>query len=683
MPTLNATVFPNEAYVLVQADWSGATYRDTFERVFSPGWSPADTGQPYTISAGAATEFFINGAQGIVRHTGVSSNRMITADVNMLDVEFSGTFTSTSVPVGDSLEVRFAVRWVNALNFIDARLFLLTTGTVTCDIRQVVAGVTIGSGPVAIPGLSNTGIYGFTIRAVGTMVFFRAWNAATTVEPLTWSHTFTTTWVTAGDVGVGSFVSALVTTPTPILFAFDNFVAFDPNAVTSDCAVVTRRNTVTGEVVTLRPYIYYNSDGGLMLECGQGLWWDTEPPLDVPLEYCTFACDSDQILSTNTGFGNGATAPWVATGGVLTSSTAFAHSGTSSGLLTPSGTAENPSISQTFAGVVGGVPLTMSAWAMSPQGWNAVILRLSMLYVDGTTQTVESVVYPLEDGQWRFMTQEFTPRLDGTATFSFVAIGVPAASVLFYVDQIMATQNVVPTATACETVTVPGNGNFWLKNPLHPCLDVLVGMCSPMLQDCEDDSRVSFASMPQESYGPNTVLLQPVNRRRPIPVNRVRRDVEATLRLIAHDCDARDAVMAANEPGDPLLWQAPAVYCTPDRYMSVGVVDDLKISVDHREPFRLISLPHVAVDRPEGPSDGVCGARITDLCDTYTSWAALTIAGFTWTDLLLGLASPNGPGQPDQPEGARTWDDVNAEFVNFDAVEAGGTRDWDELRDGL
>lgn len=449
------------------------------------------------------------------------------------------------------------------------------------------------------------------------------------------------------------------------------------------CANVTRRNTVTGEVVTLRPYISYSADGSLLLDCSLGLWWDTEPPLGVPLEYCTVGCDISTALSANSGFEGGATVPWVATGGVLTSSGAFFHAGTASGLLTPSGTALNPSFSQSFPGVQGGKPLTFSAWVMSPQGYNSVLLRVTLLYTDGLTETIDTAVEILDDGEWRFLSATVTPRLNATATFTFFTLGVPPATTLFYVDQIQATQPTAVLSTACETVTVASEENFWLKNPLHPCLDVQVGICSPMIEDCETDTRVSFASMDPEAYQPNTVLLSPANRRRPIPVNRQRRDVESVLRLIAHDCDARDALLEANLPGDPLLWQAPAIYCTPDRYMSVGTVEDSRISIDHREPFRLVSLPHVAVDRPPGPSDGVCGARITDLCDIYTSWAALQIAGLTWTDLLLGLASPNGPGQPIPPEGARTWDDVEAEFADWDAVEAGGTRDWDELRDGL
>jgi hypothetical protein len=52
-----------------------------------------------------------------------------------------------------------------------------------------------------------------------------------------------------------------------------------------------------------------------------------------------------------------------------------------------------------------------------------------------------------------------------------------------------------------------------------------------------------------------------------------------------------------------------------------------------------------------------------------------------WIDLLLGAASNNAPG--DDPAALRTWDEVETEFADWDAVEAGGTRDWGELRDGL
>ena len=419
-----------------------------------------------------------------------------------------------------------------------------------------------------------------------------------------------------------------------------------------------------------------------MLECGQGLWWDTEPPLNVPLEYCASACDT-AVLKTNNPDFDTSVLGWTTVNSTFAQDCTVAKVGTCSGRVTPNGTNTNIGVSQSGITLDAGYLVTFSGWVMSPQGWNSVLLRLQVTYDNLVGETFETPLVTLDDNEWRFLSFSFTQSLPvSSATFSFVAAGLPPNTTLFNLDDLKVTQMQPVGTEVCETVTVESDG-FWLKNPLHPCLDVEIGTCNPMLEDCDEDSRVSYAGMSGGSYAPNTVLLGPVNRRRPIPINRIRRDVEDTLRLIAHDCDARDAILAANEPGDPLLWQAPVTYCIPDRYMSVGVVSEGYISVDQREDFRLMTLPHVAVDRPEGPADGICGARITDLCDIYTSWAALSIANFTWTDLLLGEASPNGPGQPEPPAGARTWDIVEAEFTDFDDVEAGGTRDWNELRDGL
>ena len=680
MPTLDATVYPAEAYVLIQADWSGAVYRNTFRTVSVSNWPAADTGQLHTVVTGAAGDFTTDGFEGLVTHAAVNTDRLITADVNMLDVRFSGYTAQVNIPSGATAELRYLVRFVDTNNFIDARIFLNTVGTISINLRQRVGGVDTITGFPAV-NLATIGVYGWTLEAIGTAVRFRVWDAALP-EPLTWNLTFVTTWLTAGDIGIGSTVPLGTTTALPIIYRHDNLVAIDPGAIASDCAIVTRRNTVTGEVVTLRPYVFFDGGGALMLECGQGLWWDTEPPLNVPLEYCTTACPGQMVLSANPGFEDGFTAPWTATGGVLTSSTAFAHEGSSSGLLTPTGGVLNPSFAQTFAGVPGGVPLTFSAWVMSPQGWNGVILRLSLLYTNGISEVFETPVEILDDGEWRFLSSTVIPDLGATATFSFITMGAPPNTTLFYVDQIQAAIPTDISATACETVIVESD-SVWLKNPLHPCLDVEIGLCNPMLQDCEEDSRISYAGHVTQSYAPNTVALVPANRRRVLPINRVRRDAASVIRLIAHDCAAKDAILAINEPGDPLLFQVPAEYCIPDRYITVGVEDEDYISVDQREQFRLMVLPYETVDRPQGPADGVCGARIIDLCDIYTSWGALMIAGFTWTDLLLGEASPDGPGQPEPPAAARTWDMVEAEFVDWDDVEAGGTRDWDELRDGL
>lgn len=446
-------------------------------------------------------------------------------------------------------------------------------------------------------------------------------------------------------------------------------------------ARVIRTNTVTGEEVALRPYISYNSNGDLLLNCGLGLWWDTEPPLGVTLTYRTEAADVDTILTVNPDFETGV-AGWTVFGGTFVQSGAFFHDGAFSGLLTPIG-GVSPQVAQASGSVfVADKTLTSSAWVMSPQGWNSVVLITRLLYDDGIIESFQTPVDTLVDGQWRHFSQTIEPRTSGTIfAFGLVIFGEPPATTLFYLDEVQVSQLQPVTLTATSDDILLEEG-IWLKNPLNPCLDIELGLCDPAYNECTADSRVSYVGMEDDELSANTVLLRPVNRRYPIPINRIRRSPVSVLRLLAHDCDARDDVLATNLPGDPLLFQAESDYCIPDRYISVGQLTEARLGVDQRDDFRLMVLPYAVVERPAGPANGPCGIRIVDLCDIYTSWSAMTIGGLDWMDLLLGEASHNSPGDPPLA-GLRTWGEVETEFANFVAVEGGGTRDWGELRDGL
>lgn len=447
-------------------------------------------------------------------------------------------------------------------------------------------------------------------------------------------------------------------------------------------ATVTRRNTVTGETVTLRPYIAYDDSGYLLLNCGYGLWWDTEPPLNVPLEYCTVAADVTTFFNSNPDMEAG-TAPWASVSSVLTQSAVFAHGGTFSLLSTPSGTNDFNQVGDLTAYTYdANVPLTMQAWVLTPQGHNSAEVGVTTISDTGIVSTVVSEIYGLYPGEWTLLSHTFTPTEAGTTQNIFVAfLGRPPATTLFYIDDIGIMRDAANAATACDTVTVTSD-SVWLKDPFNPCSDIEIGLCEPGMDfDCEVDSRVSYAGMAADELDANTVLSLPTNRRYPIPTNRQRRAPRSELRLITHDCDARDRVLLINDTGNPLLFQAPEDYCIPDRYISVGTLTEARFSVDQREDFRLIVLPYAVVQRPEGPMNGPCGLRIMDLCDIYTSWQAIFLAGINYLGLLLGDASNNAPG--DDPEGMRIWSEVEAEFADWLAVEAGGARSWEELRDGL
>lgn len=265
---------------------------------------------------------------------------------------------------------------------------------------------------------------------------------------------------------------------------------------------------------------------------------------------------------------------------------------------------------------------------------------------------------------------------------SVVGAGATVPADFFY-DQFVAFGSGATSATVTSNTVTVATEAIFLKSPLHPCSDVtIVGCMGARPFECEDPNvrEVMFQSMSEEGFEPNTVNLAPVNRRRVIPVNRERRDIDATLTLVTRTFADRDALRLANQPGDPLLFQAPSAYGIADRYMSIGRVTEARGVPDHKFQPRLVAMPHVVVDRPEGAADGVCGARFEDLCDLYNSWDSISLAGLTWEDLLEGDAGSGGPNQP--PVSAqRTWQDVLDDFATWGAVND-GVRTWQGLRDG-
>jgi hypothetical protein len=235
------------------------------------------------------------------------------------------------------------------------------------------------------------------------------------------------------------------------------------------------------------------------------------------------------------------------------------------------------------------------------------------------------------------------------------------------------------TVEQCSAqITLASGGNFRFGDPVRPCNDRVVTLRSNIAPGCVPDNGIFFASMADETFAANNGTYNPTNAIYPIAVTRARRWIESTLSLVTRTFADRDAVRTLNAPGSPLLLRPPAGYGIEDRYMAIGDVDEQRPFTDHRKPPRTVRMPHVAVKRPSGPTQGVCGARVDDLCDIYTTWSAIEAAGLTWADLLRGKASNDTP-VPATVE--RTWADVNATYASWTAVNAGNT-DWTDLWDG-
>lgn len=451
-------------------------------------------------------------------------------------------------------------------------------------------------------------------------------------------------------------------------------------------ARVVRTNTVTGEQVTLRPYGAYNTAGDLLLTCGIGLWWDTEPPIGQAVTYRTEAADILVNTVVNGGFEAGV-APWTVTGGTLAQSAVFAKVGAFSGLVTPNGTSVLSQITQPATPILPGVPAVLSGWVLSPQGWNSVRLQARWLNTGGiqTGATLETPVEIIDDAEWRWMTITGTPPADAvTVAITAQVSGTAPGTTLFYWDQLSVAQlAAVPNVATSGLVTVTATFPYYLKDPVFPCHDQAMTRCIPNPRlACNTDPGIMVKTYgPRETYTPNTILLEAVTDPAPIPVIRERSTPESALILITRTFPDRDAVKELLRPGTVLFFQAPPEYGIDDRYIAVGVETIEAPVEDRRVQPRYITLPHVVTKRPLDAANGVCGARIDDLCDIYASWNAISLAGLTYTDLLLGLASTSGPGAP-PVSGMRTFDVVKAEFADFNDVD-NGVRTFTGLLNGL
>lgn len=233
----------------------------------------------------------------------------------------------------------------------------------------------------------------------------------------------------------------------------------------------------------------------------------------------------------------------------------------------------------------------------------------------------------------------------------------------------------IPLEVCSGTVTLEGDGCFRLGDPVRPCSDQHV--CLDEESECSvEEVGIYFGTMTPGTYADNSGQLLPVNARRPIVVSRERRDVQSELVLVTRTFDDRDNVLLLNQPGTPLLWRGPASYGTGDRYMSVLDVDLSPSFLDLQEEPRILALPHWATDPPVGPSLGICGTRVMDLCDVYPTWDAMVAAGLTYADLLRGEA---GTGVS---VNLAVWNDVNADFADWNALNA-AEADWDDTWQGF
>jgi hypothetical protein len=227
---------------------------------------------------------------------------------------------------------------------------------------------------------------------------------------------------------------------------------------------------------------------------------------------------------------------------------------------------------------------------------------------------------------------------------------------------------------ACSNpVTIACDGCFRLGDPVRPCNDVRICLCANGVE-CEGTGGIFFVSMTPDTRNDNSGQIVPINDAYPIPVSRRRMKPTSNLQVVATSFVARDTLINLLDAGGPLLLRSPPEYGIGDRYLQIGNVPETYGLSDMTSQPRILQMPNAEVRGPVGPTQGVCGARVEDLCDVYATWDALVAAGLTYADLLRGDASSI-------PSGLATWDSINAGNADWAALQAAET-DWADVLDG-
>lgn len=194
---------------------------DTFTRSVSSGWGAATSGQAWTTTGGVAADYNATGSAGTMRlGSTVTVRTAALAGLPLLDFDIKVSVTLSATPTGAPIDVELRAREVDATNFVDARLFVFTSGVVQANVRQMVAGVETFSAFPVVPAVTATTPLTMRFVAAGSTLRVKVWATASS-EPTTWNATMTTAMLTPGAIVLRGLRETSNTNTNPTL-TWDN-----------------------------------------------------------------------------------------------------------------------------------------------------------------------------------------------------------------------------------------------------------------------------------------------------------------------------------------------------------------------------------------------------------------------------------------------------------------------------
>jgi N-acetylneuraminic acid mutarotase len=199
---------------------------DTFTRTVTDGWGTADTGGPWTVLAGSAANFDVNGTKGtVVTPSGSNQQMAHLGGVSLRDVDAQVAVTFPQAPSGSGSPFAYLLLRRQSGGAYDRVGLYVTSGGKVFIRGETETGADLF--PDVDTGLSFAAGDTFLLRVQAqgtnpTAIRARAWKAGT-AEPSTWAVSTTTT---AGPQAAGSVgVRTVNTNATSTTIAFDDLEA--------------------------------------------------------------------------------------------------------------------------------------------------------------------------------------------------------------------------------------------------------------------------------------------------------------------------------------------------------------------------------------------------------------------------------------------------------------------------
>lgn len=217
------------------------TITDAFSRTVSNTWSNADTGQSWTASGGAASDYNVAAGVGTITHT--NRNVLREQELNTTQDNFE-IYYETSIPVvatGDLIISDARVRFVDSLNHYIIRINWGLAGNIAIQLVKVVAGAgtLLQSNPPSTVNYAAGDKHSVRARFNGTSLKVKCWKSSAQ-EPNGWTLDTTDATFTTGKIRLTSFLTTGNTNALDIVNSFDNLLIGPLTGQVEDITCVAR-----------------------------------------------------------------------------------------------------------------------------------------------------------------------------------------------------------------------------------------------------------------------------------------------------------------------------------------------------------------------------------------------------------------------------------------------------------